>query len=31
MAFLQKVVDGFGYGVGLTVAWLVVHAALRLI
>lgn len=31
MPFLQKVVDGFAYGIGLTVAWLVVNAIVRLI
>lgn len=31
MPFLQKVVDGFAYGIGLTVAWLAVNALIRLL
>jgi hypothetical protein len=29
MPFLQKIVDGFAYGIGLTVAWHIVGALLR--
>lgn len=31
MPFVQKVVDGFAYGIGLTLAWFITGALVRFI